>query len=72
MTDAKEIFADPQVASFKIRYESGKNNLVRNHVRCDWCGGFGFDCNEAQDIDVCGECKGSGFVMTETRWEEDQ
>ena len=71
MTDAKEIFADPQVSSFKIRYQSGNQNLVRNHTRGDWCGGFGFDCNEAQDIDICGECKGSGFVMRETRWEDD-
>lgn len=71
MTDAKEIFKDPEVASFKVRYQRGALNVTRTHVRCDWCGGFGFDCNEAQDIDVCSECQGSGYTTRESRWEDD-
>lgn len=71
MTDAKEIFKDPEVSSFKVRYQRGALNVTRTHVRCHWCGGFGFDSDANQDIEICGECQGSGFTTRESRWEDD-
>jgi len=71
MSDAKQIFTDPEVASFKVRYQRGRHNIVRNHVRCGWCGGNGFDMIAPTDIDICNECSGTGFIASETKWEDD-
>lgn len=84
-SDFKKVFeTDPHLASIRIRWERGLENISQTMIRCDECEGHGYvpqvTSHEVQDpmVDVpltvelatCKMCKGEGMRTCITRFTE--